>query len=110
MCDFEKGLRNALNMVFPEAEIIGCFFHYTKALWKKAAKLGLECKEKKPKTAILISIFVILGHIPVKERNEVFIELKMICESERNEILKEFLDLTVFSTLYTEFTTYFLLY
>ena len=35
----------------------------------------------------MISIFVILG---VKERYEVFIELKIIYENERNEIFKEF--------------------
>ena len=41
MLDFEKASRKALAEVFPSAIISWCYFHYAKALWTKAKKLGL---------------------------------------------------------------------
>ena len=46
MADFEKALRNALKTSFSvnNANLVieGCYFHFCKALWKKASKLGLR--------------------------------------------------------------------
>ena len=42
MCDFEDALRNAIKNVFPTASLSGCYFHFTKALWKKISKLDSE--------------------------------------------------------------------
>ena len=39
--DFEKGLRQALKVVFPKIQIIGCQFHFSQCLRRKAQKLGL---------------------------------------------------------------------
>ena len=41
MCDFEKASRNAFISIFPGIVIIGCWFHYTKAIYDKVQKLGL---------------------------------------------------------------------
>ena len=38
-CDFEKSLRKALIEIFPNSNIYGRYFHYVKALWKKAKKI-----------------------------------------------------------------------
>ena len=32
--DFEKGAENALALVFPSCQIMVCFFHLKKAIWK----------------------------------------------------------------------------
>lgn len=32
MCDFEKGLRNALQRGYTDAALHGCFFHFTQAI------------------------------------------------------------------------------
>lgn len=37
--DFEKGLRNALKQQYPAAELIGCWFHFSQALLRKAKKI-----------------------------------------------------------------------
>ncbi|KAJ3659584.1 hypothetical protein Zmor_011267 [Zophobas morio] len=41
MTDYEASLRKALGKVFPEAQLLGCWFHFAKAVHKKAMKLGL---------------------------------------------------------------------
>ena len=41
-CDFEKALQNAIKKCFPEAEIIGCYFHFTQALYRKLEKLEIK--------------------------------------------------------------------
>lgn len=39
--DYEKGLRNALRLMYPEAQILGCWFHYCQCIRRKALSLGL---------------------------------------------------------------------
>ncbi|CAD6200229.1 unnamed protein product [Caenorhabditis auriculariae] len=41
MVDFEKGLHNALEDVFPGVEVSGCFFHLSQSIRKKTGDLGL---------------------------------------------------------------------
>jgi hypothetical protein len=38
--DYEKSLRNALNEVFKPKLLKCCFFHYSKAIWKKCRDFG----------------------------------------------------------------------
>lgn len=40
--DFECASRNAVTQIFPAAELKGCLFHYTKAIWKKTQECGLQ--------------------------------------------------------------------
>ena len=44
--DFEKGLINALNIIFPEIKCIGCYFNYKRALRKKSKELRFCSKDK----------------------------------------------------------------
>lgn len=34
-CDFEKGLINAVSSHFPDAQVVGCLFHFKQALARK---------------------------------------------------------------------------
>jgi len=72
MSDFEKGLRKALLQVFPQCKLLGCFFHYSKALWQKASKLGLRTLSHLEGAKILIGFMKILVHLPFEKRNELF--------------------------------------
>ena len=40
-CDFERASRNAFISSFPDITLIGCWFHYTKAIYGRVKKLGL---------------------------------------------------------------------
>ena len=44
MLDFEKSSKKALLDVFPKSRLLGCYFHYIKALWNKARLLVLTKK------------------------------------------------------------------
>ena len=60
--DFEVGLMNALEEVFPNKRKIGCFFHYTRALREKMKKLGLLTKEKLEKSKEILNEFFLLPY------------------------------------------------
>ena len=40
--DFETAALKAIAEVFPTAEVKGCMFHFTQAVWKKVQRLGLQ--------------------------------------------------------------------
>ena len=56
MTDFEHVIRNVIKELYPTCYLEGCYFHYTKALWKKAKRLGLINKKD-----IKITRFIILA-------------------------------------------------
>ena len=39
LCDFEKASRNSSVTIFPHITPIGCWFHFTKAIYDKAKKI-----------------------------------------------------------------------
>ncbi|CAF1264599.1 unnamed protein product [Adineta steineri] len=40
--DFEKAAENAFNVIYPQCEILGCFFHFKKCIWKHICELHLK--------------------------------------------------------------------
>jgi len=91
MTDFEKGLRNALEWIYPEAQLLGCYFHFCRCLWFYAAKNGLKSQSRIITTKKIISLLKILPHLDEKDRKEVFEEIK---ESFKNteKSFKDFLE------------------
>ena len=86
--DFEKAARKALNEIFPESNIIGCYFHFIKALWLKAKKLGLISKKLIKDTIILIFAYKIYCFIPKNYLDD--IELKFKEKKEYEHFIKYF--------------------
>ena len=70
--DFEKAARKALNEIFPESNIIGCYFHFIKALWKKAKKFGLIRKKSIKDIIILIFAYKIYCFILKCKKKNLF--------------------------------------
>lgn len=61
MADFEPGLRKAINIVYPKAELHGCFFHYRSAVRAKFMKLKLNKLVKRNPDAR--QIYQMLSHL-----------------------------------------------
>ncbi|XP_049886598.1 uncharacterized protein LOC126381107 [Pectinophora gossypiella] len=40
--DYEKAVMQAIKSVFPNTPISGCYFHFSRCLWRKAKKLGIH--------------------------------------------------------------------
>ena len=44
--DFEAASRVAVTTIFPDADVKGCFFHFTQCVWRKAQARGLAIPYK----------------------------------------------------------------
>jgi transposase-like protein len=42
MIDFEYANYNAIKKILPDTIVLFCYFHFVKALWDKANKLGIK--------------------------------------------------------------------
>lgn len=40
-CDYEIAQINAFQMVFSDADLTGCYYHFSKAVWRKSVKLNV---------------------------------------------------------------------
>jgi len=77
--DFEKAIRNAAIKAFSltQGNIVGCYFHYTKALIKRAKELRLIiCCQENNDIKILIGLLKILVHCPGDFKEKLFKEIK----------------------------------
>ena len=88
MCDFEKGMRNAIVKSFVEAKLVGCYFHFTKCLFTKMNKLGLKKEKFKNKALALIYYFQILSHCEKNKRKDLLEEIKDIYKKENSKFDK----------------------
>ena len=65
MSDWEPAARNAFKMVFPQAKIYGCWFHYTQRIWAKLQKLGLvQSFRDNPEIAAYIKQLMAIPFLP----------------------------------------------
>ena len=78
MLDFEKSSRKELKDIYPEANILGCYFHYVKALWTKVKKEGLTKKKIFFDTYILIFAFKMFQFIKNIQKNNFLEEIEKL--------------------------------
>lgn len=65
--DYEVAAMNAIKCTFPAAEISGCFYHFSNAVWRKAKSLHLtDIKDNR----IYIRRLIALAHLPVDHMPE----------------------------------------
>ena len=67
MMDFEKSARKTIKSIFPDSLLLGCFFHFTKALWNKEKK-RVYVKKYMKETYIIIFALKIFFFIKEKEK------------------------------------------
>ena len=82
MCDFEAALRKGIIEIFPKAQIVGCYFHYCKALWSYMSHNSLTTKERLNDSIKLMVFLKILAHIEISERKSLFQGIKDLFEKK----------------------------
>ena len=90
MIDFEKSSRKAIKEVFPSCHLMGCYFHYTKAVLNKARKEGLTKKNLIEDTYLLIFSFKIYQFIKEKENYLKQIKEQYKDKNQFNNFIKYF--------------------
>ena len=70
LCDFERGLHNAISSVWPSATIGGCYFHFKQALWRKLQAFDLV-PEYKVLSSPVRKWFKTIGALPFMEPGSV---------------------------------------
>ena len=91
--DFEIAPKNALAQTFPYITIIGCWFHFTKAVFEKVKKIGLAKLYTHNATfKVWIRKLMALPLLPEEEIRPVYISLETphgVIDSD-NELIKRF--------------------
>ena len=91
--DFEIAAINALELIFPNAEINGCFFHLKRSMYRKIQALGYQ-KEycKNLEFASKCKMIAALAFVPLEEVEKTFHALKENLSGDERftELLKYF--------------------
>ena len=73
ICDFEQAIIAAVEIEFPHATIDGCYFHFTKSLWRKVSEVGLVVDYKNDDNLKnVIRKVMALGFLPLNFIVQVF--------------------------------------
>ena len=86
--DFELGLINAIDDVFPEVRKVGCFYHFVRAIKEKFKKKDLKQKEEQNKNENLNNQNNILNDIftlPFSFHNKDYTNVDSICNKYEND-------------------------
>lgn len=84
--DFETGLRNALNAVYPNTVLRGCWFHYCKAIRQKNNELGLRTLIRNNPNARFVEKSIM--SLPLLPSKDILIGFEYIKNSVHGELSK----------------------
>eukprot|EP00644_Phytophthora_capsici_P019508 jgi/Phyca11/133267/e_gw1.396.5.1 len=77
VCDFEEGLQAAAQVQFPDADIVGCYFHFKQACRRKMKALRIP--EKESGIAMRKGVLDMLTVIPHEKIDD---KIRSICVKE----------------------------
>ena len=91
MSDWEPAARNAIKEVHPQIKIYGCWFHYTKCIWRKIQKLGLANTFKNNiEIQAFLRQLMAIPFLPVSLINSTYslLQIPIVSDAERNNLEK----------------------
>ena len=98
-CDFENALIKAIYYVYKKSlpaatnlRVLGCYFHFIQALWRKAGKYGLKDKTLKHITRLLINWLKFYVFTPSNMKSEVYNIIKTEFEDVKEPKVLIFLE------------------
>ena len=90
--DFEAAMRCAIPLVFPGVTILGCYFHWAQAVWRKVQELGLQVAYNNDNnTHKYIQKLLSLPYLPTEHINRVFRALQQKATTEPLQELTDYL-------------------
>lgn len=99
MTDYEEGMRLAIKEMWKDVDIRGCWFHFCRAILKRARKLGMmKLLNRKPKAWIIIRSLMSLALLTADRINEGYKAIK--CYANKIRLLGEFKELFVYFERY----------
>lgn len=102
VCDFEKGLSNAIETVFSNAKIQFCFFHFSQSIWRRIQQEGLT-KEYKSNSDFkkLMKYTIATAFLDPCNTLSCFakIKQKLLCLDDRVAGLVNYLEYTYFGVM-----------
>lgn len=79
MVDFERAAMQEISAVFPEAEVHGCFFHFSQCIWRKIQQYGLATEYRDDaEFAAKLRYLPALAFMPCANIRKAFDDLKKI--------------------------------
>ncbi|KAH9631290.1 hypothetical protein HF086_003726 [Spodoptera exigua] len=104
--DFEVSAILALQSIIPGVKILGCFFHFTRCLWRKAKELGVT-KSKLGK--VHVKLCSALSHLPQHLTAEGWLYIMEDCPRTKeltafnDYFVNTWLENNIFSTLWCSY-------
>ncbi|CAF1040985.1 unnamed protein product [Brachionus calyciflorus] len=94
-CDFELGIINSIEEVFPNCQVCGCFFHLKKSIYRKIQSTGLveeygDVTNNENQTRLYCKMLACLAFVPVDFVVDAFEEIKKKAPSKVIELYKYF--------------------
>ncbi|XP_057339488.1 uncharacterized protein LOC130676989 [Microplitis mediator] len=90
MIDYGTAFINAVSLHFPDAEIAGCFFHFSQCVWRHVQSTGLQkLYNTNIRFALNVRMLMALAFVPAKDVHNAFDELIRSTFYDENEEVLE---------------------
>ncbi|XP_054259590.1 uncharacterized protein LOC128984307 [Macrosteles quadrilineatus] len=67
LSDFETAMRNAAQLVWPEAQLIGCFFHYAQAIYRMHQRVRMAPLINTTEANTALKLIMVLDLLPAED-------------------------------------------
>ena len=97
LMDFEKAALNAFEAIHPNSDVIGCFFHLSKNIWRKVQSAGLQQRyQDDDEFSVHVRMIMALAFVPLADLDaafdDLFTEIRNNYNNDMDEVLNYFED------------------